>query len=136
MNTALNNWIEVNQNCKLTFINEANALYEKWNGFAHGESLRKACAETFERYKSFGADRIVLDTSESKPLTIEDTNWYFKKVHPKYHKVGLKGVAIIESANPISRLSIKNAYSLIKDSPLKIDFFSNHQEAIKWIKTI
>gem|GEM_PF-5501637 len=129
-------WTDNCRHCKLGYIKDSRTVYEKWKGFTYGEELREAWRNAFRFFRQNGARRIILDVTDSKVIRREDTEWYFSKIFPLVYQQGIDAIAIIESKSPTSRFAIKSAYTNIGDKPVNVEFFSNSNDAIKWVDTL
>ncbi len=127
-------WTENGKHCKMVYLPEIETVFEKWEGFTYGEELRESWKNAHEFFKQNKAKKVLLDLTNSKAIPMKDTIWYFKELFPLTYNLGFKSLALIESKDPINRLSVKNAYNSYEDTPVNISFFKDTSDALEWLK--
>jgi hypothetical protein len=120
--------------CKIYFLEEENAVFLDWQGFALSSKFREACDFSLNLLEEKHASKMVVDNTKGKAVAPEDQKWlnedWFKRAFDK----GYRASAVVMSKDVFNNVAVKNIVNNVDGEKFTINMFDNLHEAKSWIK--
>lgn len=111
-----------------------NCVHIEWKGFIHGEIVRDGLHRALAFFKQKNTDRWLGDTRKLKVMIEEDMKWINDVWFPQAFSAGLRKLAYVIPESALAQMSLKRLMSKVKDETCEIAYFSDLEEAKRWLR--
>ncbi len=128
---------------KIVFIDEPFALgiYEPenlcvkiyWRGKQNSKQYRSTLQKALDLADEHKFAYYLSDIREQRLVSPEDRKWFQEIAMPQAIKKGLEKAAVVFSGNIFKKYYLNNIFDASKKFGLPLKFFSNEEEAEKWL---
>jgi glutathione S-transferase len=112
----------------------SQAVLVRVSGYVEDEALRDFCNKAIELMVSKRSSKLITDSREMKPLTLEDQRWIDEDWRPRAWAAGLRRNAILVPTSAVAKLSVTALVR--KFDEVQFGYFSEMDEARKWLTQV
>lgn len=122
----------------IDFDEQAGILYEIWkpaSASLNDEGFKKEMLQQVKAVEITKAKAALTNALELKyAIHPQMQDWMNKIIFLKFLELGIKQLAMLQSRELITRLSIEQTMSEKEGKSFKIKYFSNKQDAEEWLR--
>jgi hypothetical protein len=120
--------------CKIYFLEEEEAVFLEWCGFALSNKFREACDFSLKLLEEKKLQKMLVDNTNGKALAPEDQKWLSENWFERAFQKGYRASAVVMSKDVFNKVAVKNIVNNIDGEKFTVAMFDNLAEAKKWIK--
>jgi hypothetical protein len=114
---------------------EKKIVHHVIHKFIYGEEFKKLLLTGTETLKKNGAKKWLSNDKSNTVLRTEDTNWGQENWFPQTIQAGWKYWAIVQPAAAIAQMNMEKLVKLYSSMGITAKFFSDENEAMKWLES-
>jgi hypothetical protein len=114
---------------------ERKIIHHAMKAYCHGRILQESLTKGIEAMKLHRATKWLSDDRASGPVPKDDEEWAYKVWFPKAMAIGWKHWAILRPEKVIAQIKYARALKSWPDLGVNTQFFSDPDEAMKWLDT-
>jgi len=112
----------------LTVKKKLKTLEQQWHTFTHGAHFRNVVNQTESYLKNYHLNYLLADTTQAKPLTDADRDYYIASLK-KMQRCGLKQFFAVKPDYPFTHYTLVCIQRQLKNT-LPVRVFETRQDAI------
>jgi hypothetical protein len=112
---------------------ERKMLHHVMKQYCYGSDFRDALTKGTEIMKRYKATKWLSDDRASGPLPKDDEEWAYKVWFPQTVAAGWKHWAVLQPPKVIAQIKYTRATKSWADLGINAQFFSDPDEAMKWL---
>lgn len=116
----------------VTIVMEKELIYVDWNGFLNVDLVKRGSEELLKVIKDTQAKKALIDNRKVSGPWQAANQWYQEDWNPRAAKAGLKEMAIIQSDNVFSQLSLQGFTKATQGAYL-VAMFNSEPNARQWL---
>jgi hypothetical protein len=120
--------------CKIYFLEEEEAVFLEWCGFAASSKFREACDFSLKLLEEKKLQKMVVDNTEGRAVAPEDQKWLNDEWFTKAFQKGYRASAVVMSKDIFNKVAVKNIVNNVDGEKFTVNMFDNLADAKKWIK--
>ncbi|AFM05487.1 hypothetical protein Fleli_3151 [Bernardetia litoralis DSM 6794] len=122
--------------CKIYYYQSINTIVLEWFGHVSHEEFVEACDFLLELLIKYKSSKMIANNLKSEVVSSKNQDWLDKVWFSKAYKHGYRTSAIVTSKSIFNQVTVKQIVDKMDKEKYKVQFFTNLQDAIEWIKTV
>ncbi len=114
---------------------DKHIVHHQFHKFLHGKAFRDALTAGTEAMKKYGARKWLSDDRGNSAIPKDDLEWADTEWFPRTKAAGWKYWAIVQPENVIGQMNIQRIARQRMEQGVTTKFFSDPQEAMKWLES-
>lgn len=107
-----------------------------WKGFPRSNDFREACNKVIDFMSEYKTGKLLTDNRDAKIFSVEDQKWLNSEWLPNAIEAGYYCSATLINNDIFVKTAIKNITNKRDKTHVKTKIFTNHDEAVEWLKSI
>lgn len=112
------------------------AVWMEWKEYAEGEEFRSALDAGISLVRRKRTSRWLADLRRLGPVRQVDQQWANEDWFPRAIAAGVRFMALVSPTASVSRLSVKQIMSKVRDIELVTNNFADLAQARTWLRTL
>ena len=110
------------------------AVWMEWKSYVEGEEFRSALDAGISVIRQKRASRWLADLRRLGPIRQVDQQWTNEDWFPRAVAAGVRAMALVSPTAAVSRMSVQQIMSRVKEIELVTAYFDDLEEARTWLR--
>lgn len=122
--------------CKIYYYQMINTVVLEWIGYASYDEFVDACDFSLELMVQHKSSKMIANNLKSEVVNPRNQDWLTTIWFPKAYAQGYRTSAVLVSKSIFNQITVKEIVNKMDKGKFTVQFFTNLQDAVQWLKTV